>query len=367
MDIHFKGQLEKDLSIDENGVLAKTTNWNCFSKKFQSLHSFFPHAPLIPCDPVIRPARNTTLFTSAGIQHLENIWTTRPLISRESFSIYQPCIRTQFINDITEGSSTAFTNFSSTLIDANYTDLLRYSKSFIDIIRSYGFKKEEVEGIVKAKDKNWGAKNFKTTAFVLKAKGLEVGRAVYMHDFPTADGKKMDILEVGLGVDRLRWQAGLTPYYFADHAKVYQEYADRLSKNEIANLIDLIHTSTLITASGALPSNHNQGYRTRCFLRKFVEDNYCANVDHNQLITDSYQSWAKNGLKPKLKLEQTSLIMTREIERNYNRFITNELGRYNIVSKLDINQPTNVFCQKLKYRVPAKILQQFNQYSVEKE
>lgn len=66
------------------------------------------HIPSIKPDGVLRPEGDTTIFTSAGIQHIEILERNKINLEGVKFKIAQPVVRSQFMDKIKEGYSTAF-------------------------------------------------------------------------------------------------------------------------------------------------------------------------------------------------------------------------------------------------------------------
>src|SRR3989344_4094013 len=66
------------------------------------------YIPIIKPDKVLRSEGDTTIFTSAGIQHIETLEHDGIDLEGKKFTIKQPVVRSQFMDKIKEGYSTAF-------------------------------------------------------------------------------------------------------------------------------------------------------------------------------------------------------------------------------------------------------------------
>lgn len=276
------------------------------------IHRFFK-TDLIEPDDVKRPDGDTTFFTTAGVQHLETMYRQRGDFDH-SFSVYQPCVRSQFMKETREGTSTSFVNFSSVLLEGGEKDFIEHTNAFINILVSNGVEPEDIKFVFAENVPSvWQDKQFGSNNLTLCVNDVEIGESIWVKDFPLTEQKHTSLIEVGLGVERLDWALGKNKYYLPAFNKIYEEHKDR-SPDEICSLIDSIRTSTLIIGSGVVPSPKNHGYRARKLLKKFNDtNNGLLNAD--ELVAISHSEWQAKGARLKLQPEIIQLIVNRETER----------------------------------------------------
>lgn len=348
--------------LNEEKVFRLSDDFVSFSKE-DSLHVLYSDLPLLSADSVLRPLGSTTFFTSAGIQHLETKLYNADKIGK-GFCIYQPCIRTQYMDNIEEGSSTAFTNFSATQLDANQDLFIYQTKKFLSFLLAKGIKRERIKLFLGVeKQKKWGEKEFSMTGISIFVDDTEVGMSNFMHKFPFSEEKKLDVCEVGIGIERLNWKLETGKNYFSGFERVYNDTFLKLSLDECARIIDPIRTATLITMLGITPSLKNHGYRTRLLSKRFVYRKINKPIDEKELIQNSYRWWEKQGIQSKFSLEEVQGIISKENKRNENDLLRKKLQeKLQIKIKLDINEDTEVFISKIQRAMPKKERVEFMQF-----
>ena len=308
-EIFEKLNLQK---VGENEFRLTTFDANKGPSGSNQLHRYFK-TELIEPDDVRRPDGDTTFFTTAGVQHLETMYRESGDFD-QSFSVYQPCVRSQFMKETREGTSTSFVNFSSVLLDGGAKDFMEYTNAFINILVSNGVKPEEIKFVFAENVPSvWQSKQFNSNNLTLCVNDVEIGESIWVKDFPLTEQKHTSLIEVGLGVERLDWALGKNKYYLPAFDKIYEEHRDH-SPDEICSLIDCIRTSTLIIGSGVVPSPKDHGYRARKLLKKFNDTNNGL-LNANELIAISHDEWQAKGARPKLQKEIIQLIVGRETER----------------------------------------------------
>ena len=348
--------------LSEEKVFGLSDDFISFTKE-DSVHTLYSDLPLLSPDPVLRPFGDTTFFTSAGIQHLETKLYDTDKIGK-GFCIYQPCIRTQYMDDIKEGSSTAFTNFSATHLDANQDLFIDQTRKFLSFLLAKGITREQIKlSLEIEKQKQWGKREFSITDFSVFIDDTEVGVINFMHNFPFSEEKKIDICEVGIGLDRLNWKLGIEKNYFSGFNGLYNDICLALSQDECAKIIDPIRTATLITMLGIRPSLKNHGYRTRLLSKRFVSRRANKPVDEKELIHNSYLWWEKQGIQSKFPLKEVQDIISKENKRNENDLLRKKLQeKLQIKTKLDINEEPELFIAKIQRSMPKKERPRFIQF-----
>lgn len=298
----------------ENGqyILSSAEGFYYTSAEDNKEHQFFD-TKLISPDEIKRPKGDTTFFTTAGVQHIETMLHSGNL-EDTAFSVYQPCIRSQYAKETTEGTSTSFINFASVIIGAQENDFINQTKNFIQLLISKGANKEQIKFVLKENLASaWGDKKFISDNLFVFVNGIEIGESIFIRNLPISDSKTVTVNEVGFGIERLNWALGKSKYYHNSFEKIYTENQN-LDINKVSSLIDAIKTSTLIVSSGVLPSPHNHGYRARYLLKNFYNTNHY-NINVSELVSLSYDYWKQNGASPKLQKHIVQLIIERELDR----------------------------------------------------
>jgi len=277
------------------------------------IHRFFA-TPLIEPDDIKRPDGDTTFFTTAGVQHLETMNRGGASFENCAFSVYQPCVRSQYMKDVKEGTSTSFVNFSSVRLDGGEQDFIAQTNAFIGVLAANGVAPEDIRFILAENvPSTWQSKQFSSNNLTLCVNDVEIGESIWVKDFPLTDNKHTSLMEVGLGVERLDWALGHTPYYFPAFREVYEAHKDH-HPDEVCSLIDSLRTSTLIIGSGVVPTPKDHGYRARKLIKKFNDTNNGL-LDADRLVDISYDEWKAKGARHKLPKDAVQYIVKKEIER----------------------------------------------------
>ncbi len=313
----------------------------------QYIHEYFNDVPLISADNVIRTDNATTLFTCAGVQHIETMIKNNEIL--KDFCVYQPSIRTQFIGKTKEGVSTSFINFSSIIFDISNNEFLDKTKNYISLLNNYGYNNNDLLVRFEEKSNTWGTRKFNTYVASLYYNNFRMGECIFMKYFPINSNQVSNIMEVGFGVERMEWLSKKDNYYFSRYKEIYDEFKnDNVSINQITTIIDSIRTSILITGNGIVPSNNNHGYRLRQLLKHFVFDNANISIPLNKIEQIAYDEWKSNTFVPYSKICN---IIEKEVERNEHAYLLDLLKKYNIKTNIDITLPDNAFIKSLKSRI----------------
>jgi len=305
----------------------------------------FENIKIIEPDKICRPKGDTTFFTVAGVQHIETILRRDGKLKKEQFMIAQPVIRSQFMDKVKDGTSTSFVNFSIESIDATPAEFIELSNKFIQLVVNQGVKPEELRLQVEELPDRWGDKKFNKTVLTFYFNNIELGECIYMHDYPVTENKKINIVDIGFGVERLNWGIGNNKNYLPGFDEFY---TDKIDSNKVTALIDSIRTATLIAAEGVKSSNHDQGYRLRQLLKRFVSRNQETKFDISELVRVSYEYWGKWNFQPNINESDVVEIIKQEAERNWNSLFLSALeegGGPHIY--IDINQTTTDFLKQI--------------------
>ncbi|HEX6977100.1 MAG TPA: hypothetical protein VF185_01910 [Patescibacteria group bacterium] len=318
-------------------------------EKPEDIFQYFDGVKSIEPDAVCRPKGDTTFFTSAGVQHIETVLRTGSDLKREAFVVSQPVIRSQFMDKIKEGTSSSFINFSVESVDAKPDDFIKLSNQFIKLITSLGVSASSLRFQVENVPDRWGSRKFTKTQFTIYAGGIELGECVYIHDYPVTEDKKISIVDIGFGIERLNWAINATKHYFTEFDELY----DQADADKIASIIDPIRTMVLIAGEGTKPSSHDHGYRLRQLSKRFVQRSIGTNTNVAELVDTSYEFWKKWGYKPTVSKEEVLKVVSLENDRNYNGLFLETLGREGTTEiYVDINQPTQDFLKQVGFSLP---------------
>ena len=313
----------------------------------QYIHEYFNDVPLISADNVIRTDNSTTLFTCAGVQHIETMIKNNEIL--KDFCVYQPSIRTQFIGKTKEGVSTSFVNFSSVIFDISNNKFLDKTKNYISLLNNYGYSNDDL--LVRFEDKYncWGERKFNTYVASLYYNNFRMGECIFMKDFPINSNQVSNIMEVGFGVERMEWLSKNNNYYFSKYKEIYDKFIkEAISIDKISSIIDSIRTSVLIAGNGIIPSNNNHGYRLKQLLKKFVFENVNISIPLNNLLKIAYNEWESNIFIP---YNTICKVIEKEVERNEHAYLLDLLRKYNIKTNIDITLPDDLFIKSLKTRI----------------
>lgn len=315
-------------------------------EKLEEVLEYFEGIDLIDADPVCRPKGDTTFFTSAGVQHLETMLREKGELENNSFIVSQPVVRSQFMDKIEEGTSSSFINLSIVSVDASPDDFVKLTSEFIKLLTSLGIDDGDLRFRIEDKPDRWGNRKFTKTVLTIYLNDIELGESVYIHDYSAHDDKRVDIVDIGFGIERINWAIGTNTYYFSGFEKFYSQG----DKDEIASIIDPLRTLVLIVGEGVKPSSHDHGYRIRQLSKRFVQRNILTQVDVVELLDRSLNFWVKWGYKPTVDKEQILEIIRQENDRNYNGLFLKTLlqeGERDLY--VDINQPTQDFIKQIGF------------------
>lgn len=316
---------------------------------------YFPEAHTIEPDKICRPDGDTTIFTSAGIQHIETILREKGDLDRDLFAVAQPVIRSQFMDKVKDGTSTAFINFSVGAIDTDVNEFNMLCQKLSSMIIHRGVPVEALKYKVETIPDKWGERAFTKTVLTIYAKEIEIGEGVFIHDYPVKDDRKIAIADVCLGVERLNWAINPDKPYLEGFDSFY---SDAVDSNAATATIDCIRTSVLMAGEGVRPSHNDPGFRLRRLSKKFVDRNRETEFDTQNLIESSWKYWEKWGFKPEVSMDEVESVLKSENVRNYNNMILlliEKNGGPKINS--NINQPTESLLRQLQNSLPPKVKQ----------
>ncbi len=314
---------------------------------------YFKGIKFIKPDRVYRPKGDSTIFTTAGVQHIETILRNGGKLKKETFIIIQPVIRSQFISAVREGVSTSFVDFSIESLKITPREFIELCKEFISFMVNLGIEESGLGFILETSKDQWGYKEFTKTSLTVFVKGVEVGEFVYIHDYLVEGlegNMKISIADICLGVERFNWVIGKNSFYFSEFEDFYNKKLSlSVDTDTIADLIDCMRTATLIAGEGVEASHHDPGLRLRQLSKKYTLKNKRVNLDDLELIEISFGYWKKWGYQSKVSLKTIKEKIRLENERNFNVALIpkfeERLGRR--IININVNQNTKGFLNEV--------------------
>lgn len=200
----------------------------------------------------------TTLFTSAGVQVLDNVIFDEKKIPEKKLFVAQPVFRTQYMDQVGEGFSTTFINIASEIVNPSLIDHFEAVNDWLCLFEELGLKKEKITLEKIEKEPQWGDKKFKDFVLMIYYDGLEIGDANYIHDVPQKTRDSLKISDIGFGLERIKWILKGGSYF---------------GENEIVNprAFDYCKTIMLLAGSGLKPSSKEHGYRLRQLSKRLMD------------------------------------------------------------------------------------------------
>lgn len=313
------------------------------------------HIPTIKPDRVLRPEGDTTIFTSAGIQHIETLERDKISLEGVRFKIAQPVVRSQFMDKIKEGYSTAFIDEAITQLGVSDEDFFSMCKQMVidslnhdaDILKYYL--------TIETQDDRWGQKKFTKLVVTLYYDGNEVSEGVYIDKFPKIDGQIVSVAETTHGAERFNWIHGENrdqPYFIG-----FEEFYHSGNKDDVARIIDSVRTATLMLMQGVVPSHKDPGFRLRQLIKRFVERNAEASFSEDRLLDLSYDFWSGNNVEGIVDKVEVRELLKKEMTRAQNIHIVNrvEIDTGKKI-KVDVNLSTGEFIKRIYSSSPEEII-----------
>lgn len=331
--------------INKNREILKDTEKNKnieVLKSLEKLGLFFEKAGFKNTKPVsVVKEDGTTLYVSSGVQILDSVIHLETEIPSEKIFIPQPVIRTQFIDSIGDYVSTSFINLSTESVNNDVTDHFNDVRKWFDFLSSIGISSNDINVIEKNSNQKWGKREFYNHVLKFHYKDLEIGDAVYIPTMPQDSRPSISISDIGFGIERLSAICKNDSYF----NNLVNNNSDLVSVSD--KILDYIRTLTLIAASGVEPSNNNHGYRFRLFAKRFVQQNLNVPFKIRKLIIFFYDEWNRWSALSVDK-DKTIAIIMKEIERNLNRIMLDEVNKTYKLVGIEINRATKDFLIALK-------------------
>lgn len=272
-----------------------------------------------------------TVFVSAGIQPIVQSYREDKIEDNKKLFIPQPVIRTQFANSVSEGSSIAFVNITSSCFNHSEEEHMKMIKEWYELFYILGMKKSAFTTTSDTYEATWGDLELLGNRIFHYYNGLEIGDTTFFTKVKSQneDLKIETMSDLGFGLERLRWKIN-------DNHSYYDLYS--LSNNIDKEVKAYLSVLALLAVNDIKPSNKNSGYRARLFSKKLV--NILQGRDLNELemnyLNECLKYWSNwqqiNGFT------NIDLILN-EFIRNGNRFIIDALTKegYNKLGNININ------------------------------
>ncbi|MCK9576389.1 MAG: hypothetical protein M0R51_10750 [Clostridia bacterium] len=306
-------------------------------------------------DGVLRPEGDTTIFTSAGIQHLETLERDKINLESEKFKIAQPVVRSQFMDKIKEGYSTAFIDEAIVQLGVSDEDFFSMCKQMVIDSLNHDTDIQKYYLTIDIQDDRWGQKKFTKLVVTLYYDGNEVSEGVYIDKFPKVDGQTVSVAETTHGAERYKWihRENKDQPYFID----FEEFYHSDNKDDVARIIDPVRTATLMLMQGVVPSHKDPGFRLRQLIKRFVERNAEASFSEDRLLNLSYDFWLRNNVEGIVDKVGARELLKKEMIRAQNVHIVNRVERDTGKKiKVDVNLGTDEFIKRIYSSSPEEII-----------
>lgn len=284
--------------------------------------------------------KGTTLFVCAGVQVLDNIIHQEAPVPLKPLFVAQPVLRTQFIDNICEGTSTSFINVSTCHLNGSQEQHYQYLQTWLDLFVQLGLNKDDFSFKNKPYQQQWGDKIINSQKMFIIYDGLEIGDASYIQDLPQKTRPNLTLSDIGFGLERIKWilQGGSYFDILGD---------GRVSHEITGDVAACSHTLSLLAGEGLKPSNKEHGYRFRLFSKKLVNNALGEHLISQEQAKKYYNYWEK-WTKLVSPLNQSIESLAQENTRNFNRLLLDKLSTHCPDVELNINQPTDMLIKQLK-------------------
>ena len=298
------------------------------------LDEYFSRIGLRPVKPrAVVPGHQTTIFTTAGIQVLEDVIHHELPLPTAPLFVSQPSIRTQFMERVGEGTSTSFVNLSSEIVNPSIMQHFETMAQWISFLELLGIKAEDLNLTTKESEPEWG--NLKFNNFVIKVhyKGVEIGDVVYIYGIPQKGRSPLSVSDIGFGLDRIRWLLTGESYLGRFNPQGNTDWDPDIT------VIDGVRTQALLIGSGLKPSNKDAGFQLRQFSKNVVAcaPGHVGNLA--QIFTHNYDMWAIWNTMTVGK-DAALQVFLKEAERGFNALLLGKLAPGHSDIGIDINLPT---------------------------
>lgn len=233
----------------------------------------------LPSSSIINPKKDT-LFIGAGLQTIINMHSSGKDVNGMRY-ITQPCLRVNAIEKVgvKDGYSTSFVNICTEQLNASGEEHLQHLENWFNFLSKNGLY---IGHLRLVEDHSWeGGKDLEGNSLLIYYSDLQIGDAVFVRSKTGG----LTISDIGFGLERLCWAVNKTDSYYESIGPYYE-----LKKNGILSL-DLLRSLSLMTLNGVEPSNHNEGYRFKQFIKRYAENS--SEINPSYLINFYSDFWKK--------------------------------------------------------------------------
>lgn len=260
----------------------------------------------------------TTLFTSAGVQILDNSILRGKPVPETPLLVSQPCLRTQYLDDMGEGNSLSFVNICTERINASPEDHIRTLDLWMDFLSKQGLYMGDVTLVEREKEQQWGNQKVQSKIIAVYYKGIEIGDGNYDYGFDPHIPGVASISDFGFGLERLTWIFRKDSYFDGVGPLNASLRGSGLEQ-------ELTKTLTLLAGHDLEPSNKDRGYRYRLFAKRLVALAFPEYLELRQMVDYYHQYWNQFTSLP-ASVDSTRFSVQREYDRNYNKIISDKLA-----------------------------------------
>jgi hypothetical protein len=357
IDEKFISQLGLVLSENVDGLyelddalIDKHREWTekGFSFKYpEKLLEFYPDIKIESPDRICRPTGDSTHFTTGGVQHIETILRKEGSLEKRIFAIAQPSVRSQYMDKVKNGTSTAFVSVSLESIDTNPAEFFDLSSKFIDLMINVGLNPQKIKFKIDNISDSWNNKELSQKAITIIYDDIEIGECIYIPSYPFIENKKVPVVDISFSIERLMWSID-KDFYLPEMKEIYSANKKKASMEHLISIVDCIRTSVLLAGEGIKPSHRDPGYRLRQLIKRFVERNRNVNIDIRELAVTSYNFWKSWNYNPDLSIEDIIQTLVQEKERSTNVFLLKEIERLGGQKiQMNVNQSTDDFLRQI--------------------
>lgn len=283
---------------------------------------------------------NDTVFLTAGIQPILSNYINGNLVDNKKIYLSQPVIRTQFADSITEGSSIAFINSTTSGFNITEKEHNIFVQDWLELFHKLGMNPSSIYSKSKDYERVWGDLLVAGKKTFYYYNNIELGDTTFFTSI-TKDGKNIGIesmSDVGFGLERIRWCVNRKSYF-----DLYSDSSTLSSKVKA-----FISAIALLNVNNVKPSNKNSGYRARLYSKKLV--NLLNGCDFSEIeekyLMECIKYWKDwQEVNEDIDIE----VIKTEYTRNCNRYIIDKLTQegYNNLSGININISKEEFKKRL--------------------
>jgi hypothetical protein len=280
----------------------------------------FPQLPLAPSLPVLRPHGSRTHFTTAGIQVLETVSSASAAVRH---IMTQPCIRMQFAPQVSEGTSSSFVLFNVVATKSSEAEFVLLVSQMLSLFHRCGLALDRMRFRVSKGATEWTTKNASREALIFSRTALEVfygsvqlGEAIYAHDYPINESERVRVSDVGFSIERLNWVMSPAAPYMVGFEETYASQALG-NADATCRIIDCIRSAVLIAGEGVRPSGRVEaGVRLREYMRLLWERAKDLRICFSSLGECSARYWSAWGWRPSVGIGEIINVLQSEYERH---------------------------------------------------